>query len=129
MELTPPPTDSPPEEVVRGPKVIGSIGSSSRAGLPNLGYSYLKAYWGKGYATEALQAVFDAYWKEYPNGFPGLKEEDRDVLKERTDWNNHASQAVLKKCGFEIYDKEEYIDLRGEINISHLYRIRRPKES
>ena len=115
--------------MVQGPKVIGHIGSSSRAGLPNIGYFYNKAYWGKGYATEALEAVVDAYWREYPSGFPGLEEEDRNILRGGTGWDNYASQAVLKNCGFELYDKAAYVDLKGMINTRHRYRLRRPEKS
>ena len=108
------------------PKVIGSVGSSTRTGLPDLGYGFNRAYWGKGYATEALRGVVDSYWKEFPNGYPGLKEEDRHMLKACTDWDNDASKAVLKKCGFKLYDKVEYIDKKGVKNTSHEYRLQRP---
>jgi RimJ/RimL family protein N-acetyltransferase len=43
---------------------IGSAGCFSRCGKqPELGYMLRKEMWGKGYATEAVQAALKAYWE------------------------------------------------------------------
>ena len=110
------------------PKVIGYVGCSTQTGFPYLGYTFNKTYWGKGYASEALQGVVDAYWREFPNGNPGLKEEDRDVLRADTNMKNLASQSVLKKCGFELVDKVNFTDNEGKENVSYEYLLRRPSK-
>ena len=99
IELAPPSSDKSTGVLAEAgqdgpnqPKVIGAIGSSTRTGLPWIGYAMNMAFWGKGYMTEALQGLADVYWREYPNGYPGIKEEDRDVLMARTVHDNYASQ-------------------------------------
>ncbi len=49
------------------------------------------AYWGKGYATEALQAVIDYASTELGH----------DALQAGTRVTNPASRRVLEKCGFQ----------------------------
>jgi RimJ/RimL family protein N-acetyltransferase len=49
------------------------------------------AYWGKGYATEALQAVIDFVFTEL----------DHNSLLAGTRVTNPASRRVLEKCGFQ----------------------------
>lgn len=66
--------------------------------LRSLGYSYLPAAWGKGYATEAGRAVIDAYRE-------GTEEERRKgevvyYIEAIWDVENPASGKVLGKLGF-----------------------------
>lgn len=56
------------EEEGKKPKCIGILGTNrwSDQGMET-GYCLNKAYWGKGYATEAFKMFLDMYWK-----LPGL---------------------------------------------------------
>lgn len=71
-------------------------GKSSEAPLPwEVGYCYGKAFWGKGYATEALQAVVD-FWFGQVGG---------DALACCHAAGNPASGRVMQKAGF-AYDHD-----------------------
>jgi len=56
----------------------------------DLGYRFIKKYWGKGYATECAKASLDY-------GFAQLK---ADEIFAMTDAGNDASRRVLEKAGF-----------------------------
>lgn len=63
----------------------------------DLGYRFIKRYWGKGYATESSKAAVDF-------GFNTL---ELPVIYAIADTNNLQSKKVLEKCGFqckEIFD-------------------------
>lgn len=65
----------------------------------DLGYRFIKQYWGKGYATECTKALL-----EY--GFIKLQQE---VIYAMTDAENMASARVLEKNGFRqtgVFDDE-----------------------
>ena len=112
--------DSPP-----APKVIGAICLAPN--WPSIGYLYSREYWGKGYATEALQAYVAAFWSKYPDGHPSLQGEERDYLLAGTVDVNFASQDVLKKCGFEYWKTEEVERTKGVGNLTLCsYRYWRP---
>ena len=55
-----------------------------------IGYHVAKAFTGKGYATEAVEAVLD--WALNQSGIRQVEAE--------TEWENRKSQRVLEKCGF-----------------------------
>lgn len=116
-------TDRPStdDDVDRLPKVIGVCGAGV---LPEIGYMYNKSYWGNGYATEALQGFLELYWKTYPDGFPGLEAEDKDIVLGRVNEDNLPSQAVLKKCGFEFWRELEVEDKSDKTKIVKLYEYR-----
>jgi RimJ/RimL family protein N-acetyltransferase len=59
--------------------------------IPDLGYWLGAAYWGKGYATEAVRALID-----YAFGALG-----HDALHAGARVSNPASRRVLQKCGFQ----------------------------
>lgn len=63
----------------------------------DLGYRYYKKHWGKGYATEAANAVMD-----YGKNIIKLKE-----IIGRAAIDNKASIAVLKKMGMEYLRNDE----------------------
>lgn len=66
-----------------------------------LGYRFIKKYWGKGYATESAGEVINY-------GFNVLKVNE---IYAQTDCNNIASRKVLIKCGLkyaETFDDEGY---------------------
>jgi [ribosomal protein S5]-alanine N-acetyltransferase len=55
----------------------------------DLGYRFFPEYWGKGFATESVQAIF-----KY-----AFENTDIEVITGYADEDNFASQKVLKKCG------------------------------
>jgi RimJ/RimL family protein N-acetyltransferase len=79
---------------------------------PELAYGYVRAAWGRGYATEAAGAALDWAWAVLPF----------DEIVALTHPENAASQRVLAKLGFEA---------AGEVVPSHgrrlaYYRLGRP---
>lgn len=62
----------------------------SEDGTVEIGYGLLPAFWGKGYATEAVVAVTEWAAKQ-----PGVK-----TIEAETEPENTASQRVLEKAGF-----------------------------
>ncbi len=80
---------------------IGWCGLKFRAELmeTDLGYRFMKQYWGQGYATEAAAACL-----RY--GFEKLHIQE---IIGRTEPENSASVRVLKKCGME-YIGDDLVD-------------------
>jgi ribosomal-protein-alanine N-acetyltransferase len=63
----------------------------------DLGYRFIKRYWGKGYATESSKAAIEF----------GFKSLDLPVIHAIADIRNIQSRKVLEKCGLkckEIFD-------------------------
>ena len=72
--------------------VMGACGAVPVDGQPpELGYWLGAAYWGKGYATEALHALIDFAFDEF----------DHPALQAGARVTNPASRRVLEKCGFQ----------------------------
>ena len=91
--------------------VIGTIGFvtySPEHGFAELGYSFSREYWNRGYATQALQAVIDIVFRSLP----------LNRLEAQYDIRNPASGRVMQKCGLRqegllrgrIKNKGEYVD-------------------
>ena len=74
-------------------EVIGSIGSliSPEHKKAELGYWLGKAYWGKGYGTEAVKKMIEI----------GFKENDWNRISARAYTNNPASLRVMEKAGMK----------------------------
>lgn len=77
-------------------RVVGSIGLEpdrrrEDVASKEMGYSLGKAFWGKGYMTEAAKAVIDYAFTEEP----------LVVLAICTGPQNKRSQRVIEKCGFQ----------------------------
>jgi RimJ/RimL family protein N-acetyltransferase len=70
---------------------IGICSVDLREDGPELGYWLGVAYWGRGFATEAVRALID-------HAFGDL---DHDTLISGARVNNPASRRVLEKCGFQ----------------------------
>ncbi|KAF9767079.1 hypothetical protein IL306_000411 [Fusarium sp. DS 682] len=114
----------PPKDVERYDWVISLIETgepiglggtcvwSSELGWPALGYIFLKAHWGKGYASEFMKVFLDKWWSLPRNEVElavdknTILDNDGDVKQECisavTMSDNAPSQNVLKKAGFEF---------------------------
>jgi RimJ/RimL family protein N-acetyltransferase len=72
--------------------ILGACGAVPVDGQPpEIGYWLGAAYWGKGYATEALHALIDFAFGEF----------DHTALQAGARVTNPASRRVLEKCGFQ----------------------------
>lgn len=78
----------------------------------DLGYRFIKKYWGKGYATESSKAAIEF----------GFNKLELPVIYAIADTNNMQSKKVLEKCGFrckEIFDYENtphyWFELKNKI--------------
>jgi RimJ/RimL family protein N-acetyltransferase len=77
--------------IVSGDKLIGGCGIDPREDGPEIGYWLGVAYWGQGYATEAVRALVDY----------GFGELCHDTLAAGARVTNPASRRVLEKCAFQ----------------------------
>ena len=96
-------------------KLIGSVGMG---GEPrNMGYAFGQAYWGQGYASEAVRAFLTAAYSH---------EMGLDVVEATVFDDNPASARVLTKIGFERAGASDCSSLaRVEPAPSSLYRLTR----
>ncbi|KAK9773394.1 putative N-acetyltransferase domain-containing protein [Seiridium cardinale] len=95
---------------------------------PSCGYLIDEPYWGKGYATEASKGFVEKYWENFPEGAPGLKPEERNILTAHVFEGNTASEAVLKKTGFRECGKEVEELPSGRIVRATVFKIERPEK-
>ncbi|OJD17583.1 hypothetical protein AJ78_02334 [Emergomyces pasteurianus Ep9510] len=92
-------------------RAIALIGIYKRNDSAEIGYLVHPDFWGKGYATEAVQATINKWWELVTSSGPendsGMKESFKSdlVLHADTDSANAASNQVLMKCGFEQVDE------------------------
>ena len=83
-------------------QIIGLVGAHR---IPEIGYMFFPAFWGHGFATEALKAWMRWYWDKYPGG---------DHLKAVTGPETVTSQKVLRKCGFVwSFESSVQVDIGG----------------
>ncbi|KIW20281.1 hypothetical protein PV08_00856 [Exophiala spinifera] len=118
------------EELSVPGKVIGVMGCHI-AEPPEVGYMFVKEAWGMGYATEAVQAWLQAYWR-LPRKEVVIGDDVNDdtfipeTLKADVDRGNMASVRILARCGF-LETSEELIEEHGQkVNVVHL-ALRRPE--
>lgn len=92
--------------------VIGTIGFiwySEENRSAELGYSFSRKYWNRGYATQALNVVIDAAFRSLPV----------NRLEAQHDVRNPASGRVMEKCGLRqegilrdrVMNKGEYVNV------------------
>jgi RimJ/RimL family protein N-acetyltransferase len=84
------------------PQLVGACGLAQRRGAAELGYWIARPYWGKGYASEAADAVV---------GIARALGHRRLVAGHFTD--NPASGKVLRKIGFRPTQKVELRESKG----------------
>ncbi|KAF7131027.1 hypothetical protein CNMCM5793_003962 [Aspergillus hiratsukae] len=88
-------------------RIIGSLGVNSLSPAPSVGYAIHPSYWGKGYASEALRGVIDAWWK-LPR-VAGMGQEEK--LFAAVNLANKGSVKVLQRNGFKTYEE---VQLEGD---------------
>ena len=127
------------EELSHPGKVIGTCGVTPKSEIPEVGYMFRKDAWGKGYATESLEAWLKIYWAlprqpvDTEERLPGLErhwdgEVAREVLHAEIVDANDGSQKVLQKCGFVRGETEalpDRADPKTMIDITFYY-LERP---
>ena len=77
--------------IFTGDKLIGGCGIDPREDAPEIGYWLGVAYWGHGYATEAVRALVDYAFGELCH----------ETLGAGARVTNPASRRVLEKCAFQ----------------------------
>ncbi|RHZ66757.1 GNAT family N-acetyltransferase [Aspergillus thermomutatus] len=123
-EPQPPPADK---------RVIGYIGINAVYPSPEIGYSIHPDYWGKGYATEALDGLLKTWWKlpRQPQLDPAASSEADGETTDGAEPTekvfaicekiNPGSSKVLSKCGFRVLKEMVY-----EENELLLWELERP---
>ena len=122
---------APDESEAGEPIVIGLTGAHH---LPEVGYIFKPEYWGKGYATEALKAWLDMYWKTYPDGHPALEGAQGNLqgvpyLRAETGPEGKSSARVLQKCGFHFLEQrgvEKAEEKKKGTVVVHCWKADRP---
>lgn len=102
--------------------IIGTVGVNALAPAPPVGYGLVPEHWGKGYASEALRGVLDAWW-----GLPRIMPDHEqgsgpEVIYSCCNKDNVGSARVLEKNGFECYD-EVLMEVGHTVAF---YRLERP---
>lgn len=110
------------EELATPGKVIGVLGCHTPE-PPEVGFTFRRECWGKGYASEAFQRWLQAWWElprrevviEGDNSNAEGPEADLvvpEILKADTDAKNVASARLLAKFGFRPV-LEEMMEING----------------
>ena len=99
-----------------GVKIIGTLGSHHNT---QIGYQFHPSVWGKGYATEALFAFIGEHWIRFPAA---------EFVEAWIDLENTVSQAVAKKCGFEVSGETEEENETGMKHSVQIWRLYRPTD-
>ncbi|KAJ5597785.1 hypothetical protein N7537_007869 [Penicillium hordei] len=88
-------------------RVIGAIGINALSPAPSVGYNIHPDFWGKGYATEAVASIIDAWWKLDRMVLDGIVLElKKEKLFAACNRANIGSVRVLQKTGFSIYHEQ-----------------------
>ncbi|CAI7601851.1 unnamed protein product [Penicillium pancosmium] len=87
-------------------KVIGTVGINSLAPAPSIGYGLHPDFWGKGYASEAVTGLINAWWKLDRIDPAQLKPaSEKERLFAACNKANVGSMKVLQKGGFKVYQE------------------------
>lgn len=90
--------DGDGETVLRPGGFLGWVGTWRSDPEPEVGLIFHRSTWGVGFATEALGAFLEVFWKERP---------EFEHLEAWVDEENSASSNVLRKCGFQLVERLE----------------------
>ncbi|KAL4892184.1 GNAT domain-containing protein [Aspergillus ambiguus] len=111
-------------------KVIGYISINQVYPSPEIGYSIHPDYWGKGYATEALDGLLKMWWDmpRQQRQDPAEAGEQIDKVDEEAEKvfaicekANLRSGRVLTKCGFQLFKEIVY-----EEDQLYLWKLEKP---
>lgn len=98
---------------LHGGRLIGMIGLGGEY-QPSVSYFVSQQFWGRGFATEALNGLLDYAFLTY----------NLDIVTSDVFFDNVSSQHVLKKSGFKKYGQEMGISqARLEPAVVFLYRL------
>ncbi len=90
------------DQLIGGIDVVGYLGGAG--GTPVIGYNLARAFWNKGYMTEACQCLISHL---FSNGYSEIR---IDAVSE-----NIGSIRVIEKCGgILLKTEEEYFPLKNE---------------
>jgi len=115
-----------PAAVGTAANIIGSAGGNR---TPEFGYSIDADHWGKGYATEAMRAILDAFWDTWPEGMPSIPKAVRNEVWLKVSPTNLGSVAVARKLGFTDVGEEVLTGTGGTADGKTIvkYRLERPR--
>jgi RimJ/RimL family protein N-acetyltransferase len=115
MELLPRNID----DTLHKPRVIGVIGAIR---TPEVGYMIHTDFWGKGYASEALQAFMPVFFEHYSD------KERYDFAEAHVDPEHIPSRKVLEKAGFMLLEvrKQDFQSPTLGMRDTCIYRLERP---
>lgn len=103
-------------------KAVGVVGINSLLPAPSIGYGLHPDVWGKGYASEAVAAVINAWWKlDRIDPAQLNSEQKKEKLFAACNKANLGSVRVLQKNGFKIYQ-----ELHLEGDTVALFDLERP---
>lgn len=103
-------------------QVVGSLSINQVHPFPEIGYAVHPDFWGKGYATEALQLMLKMWWDlerrivDVDSALPAEVEKAYALCEKR----NAGSCRVLEKCGFQ--NVGEYFEEDDELFVFALER-------
>ncbi|OCK85166.1 acyl-CoA N-acyltransferase [Lepidopterella palustris CBS 459.81] len=120
MELLPLASSNSPTST-RTPRVIGVLGAIR---TPEVGYMINEEFWGKGYASEALQAFMPVFFANYSG------EKRYDYAEAHVDPEHIPSRKVLEKAGFTLLEIREADFSSPTLGLRDtcIYRMPRPGE-
>lgn len=98
------------------------MGINSLSPAPSVGYNIHPDFWGKGYATEAVAGVIDAWWELDRMVLDGtVLELEKEKLFAACNRANIGSVKVLQKSGFSIYHEQS---IEGDV-VAH-FELEKP---
>ncbi|KAJ5168315.1 Acyl-CoA N-acyltransferase [Penicillium canariense] len=103
-------------------KVIGVIGINALVPAPSIGYGIHPEFWGRGYVSEAVGGVVDAWWKLERKKFEDLRE--TETLFAACNKANIGSIKVLQRNGFKILKETPM-----EGDVVALFGLEEPQDS
>lgn len=103
-----------------GQRMIGVVGAF-RSKYAEAGYIFNEAFWGRGYASEALPAFLHIHWQRVAGATD-------QTVSARVHPDNAASVRVLRKCGFRDVE-EVVVVVGGKEDGLLLLRVEKPVEA